>query len=545
MTPQYRLNQPDRSTRARPSVRGLKRLAAMVIVVVWASAALFGSEATAEPRTLEDVRRAWEVEHQPGTFEDQMAYQRHFRALFDALDDSDGAIVEAMLSPDPDSFSRWGLSLTPAEHAELLRRNETQKQLPKLAEAAVGSDWSEELVEGLAPDKTFGAFAGRWIDQLDGGRLVVALVESHPAYESAIARIDAERTRLVNESVLMNEDVRIETVTFTADQLYAVNRAFGEKYLDDPSMRRSAHMSASINEVHNRVDVYAEENWAREAKEFASAYPAGLVELTIVSDGALDFSSDLNPSGDWGAGNWHAGAKMQMLSGTGNLGTCTWGASARTASYTYLVTVAHCLGYDSVRDIDYDDNSIGTVSFWNDSLSSTSRRGARALGASSDVFTTPNAHTYVVAYHGTRGDLARLMVSNYSLVNDLNCYLENLNLCGRDIARRETTTETEVGDVKCAVMPSDVAYRCTTLYSNDAIYWGYDFIRQMNTTNETKSQGGDSGTGWKESTLLSGITRGHGPGPLNDTYFTHAYYIEASSYLDAIAVCGTTGACSN
>lgn len=527
------------------SIQSVRRtrlaIAAVLLAVLAGILTLIPSSADAIAAQVGDAQERWQAQHPSLDFDDQVDYQHHFRSLFDSLDSSDTAIESAMGATRANgSFERWGLNLTDVEHAELLRRERIQAEYPSVAAAAVGDGWSEELLEGLAPDGSFGSFAGRWIDQLDGGKLVIALAGDHPGFEAAQRRVLDERDRLVSDGRLEQTDVAIIEVTFTADDLHRVNREFGKIYVDDDDeLRMLVRMSASMNEQENRVDLYAEPSYLDQAKRFSSQYPDGLVNVVPVAEGEHEFTADLNPNSDWGAGNWHAGAKIRIVNGSGSTqGSCMWGASARTSVYAYVVTAAHCLGSA------YETNSLGTVAFWNGDHGSSSRRGVRAY-AVNDVIGDPNGTSFVVAYHGSRGDIARIMITNFGMVDDLDCFLEYMNQCSHDLVRRELTTETEVGDVKCAPMASDNAYRCTTLYSNDAFVWGYDFLRQMNTNNTTKSQPGDSGTGWIESTLLTGITRGHGSGPLNDTYFTHAYYVENSGYLGPTTTCGTSGVCGN
>lgn len=514
---------------------------AILLAIIAGTLTLIPVSADATAVDISEAQDQWQARHTSLDFDDQVDYQRHFRSLFDSLDSSDAAIESVMSDTRANgSFERWGLHLTDAEHVELLRRDEIQKEYPSIAAAAVGDDWSEELLEDLAPDGSLGAFAGRWIDQLNAGKLVVALAPDHPDFEAAQRRVLDERDRLVSDGKLEPTDVEIVEVKFTGDDLHRVNREFGEIYVDgDEKLRMLVRMSASINEQENRVDLYAEPLYLEQAKRFASQYPDGLVRVVAVAAGEYEFTDDVDPNSDWGAGKWHAGARIRVTNGSGSTqASCMWGASARTTSYAYVVTAAHCLGSA------YDTNSLGTVAFWNGSHGSSSRRGVRAY-AVNDVFSDPNGTSFVVAYHGSRGDIARIMITNFGMVDDLDCFLEDMDQCSHELVRRELTTETEVGDVKCAPMASDNAYRCTTLYSNDAFVWGYDWLRQMNTNNTTKSQGGDSGTGWIESTLLTGITKGHGSGPLNDTYFTHAYYVENSSYLGPTTICGASGVCGN
>jgi hypothetical protein len=488
---------------------------------------------------LESWRTEWTDDHLDSgrSFDEQLDYQRHFRSQFDFLDESDTAIGIAMSAAAGNgSFGRWGIEMTDEEYAEMSRRDRVQREFPLVAGAAVGDDWSEELLEGLDPNGSFGAFAGRWIDQQNGGRLVVALVPEHPEYASAIRRAEEARDELVQLGKLEMTDVVFIDAEFSADDLHRVNREFRELYLTNPAIgdRRSIGMSASMNPVENRVDLYAESAFLRAAGSFAAGYPEGLVEVVEVPDGALRGDDSVDPEDDWGAGNWHAGAKIDIFDGDiYGLGACQWGATARTTSYVYVVTAAHCLGYD--------DNDLGVTSWWNDYVSNDDARGIRTYGGD-DWIVDPNDHTYVVVYHGVYGDLARLSVSETQNVDDYDCYLEDSTLCGQEIWRREYTYETEIGDTKCVALASR-GWICATVNSNDAPISGYDNLRGIDTNSGNHSQDGDSGAGVYEDTLMMGIVKGHTGWWGYDTYMTHAYYILYST--GASAICGTSGVCNN
>lgn len=484
----------------------------------------------------EDSRSVFERAHPGGDYETELRYQQSFRDQFDFLVTTEEAFAKAFSEGVRNrSSERWGVDLSDIELAEMERRDRVQKEFPGLAAAVVGEDWSEELVEGLDPDGTFGAFAGRWIDQMDGGRLVIAVAESHPGSVQSLERLADALDAAIGRGSLVEDDVKVIFVRYSADDLYGVNGDFAVKYLEDNG-RRQIGMSASMSPTTNEVLIYAEHAWLAEAESFASTYPEGLVNVRLVPDGSLLVPGDTDPDDDWGHGDWHSGASLAIRDGSSELGICQWGATARTASYVYLVTAAHCLG-SANEDNDYDQDS-----WWNNSVADSEKRYAKT-NTGDDWISGPGSNVFVFKYHGVRGDLARLVINYPAAVDEHDCFLEDGVKCGKEISRREFTTETEIGDVKCVPLKTRSDYICATLNSNDAPILGYDFLRSVNTTSSTHSDGGDSGSGFKESTLLTGILRGHRPWPTYDTYFTHAYYIETSGYLAATAVCGTSGLC--
>jgi hypothetical protein len=508
------------------------------LVVAGSIAAVPATGANEGPKqtpTIESARASWESRNPDGDFDFRVGYHTRFRDQFDFLQDSDDVIAAVMaVSPTNDAPARWGLEMTDDEFREMVRRDRIQRELPSLAAAAVTGEWSEELVEGLEPEGSFGAFAGRWIDQQNGGKLVVALASNHPDYRSARDRVETGHSELMSAGRLDREDVLLVEVAFTADDLHRVNRDFARAFMSGVNPSDMAPMSASMAPVRNLVELHAEPSALPTAETFAANYPEGLVEVVPVPEGSLSGSDDLRPRDDWGAGNWHSGAGIKVYDGNLNfLGTCMWGATVRTNTYVYMVTAAHCLGYS---------NGSGVVAWYNDSASSGVRRGIKTHKGNDWI--TDRNDGYVVVYHGSRGDLARLAITETQNVADYDCYLESETWCSRWINRREATTETEIGDVKCVAFGKRDAYVCGVLYSNDVAKMFYDFLRGIDTDSNDHSQGGDSGAGWKEATLLTGINKGHFGYPTYNTYFTHAYYIESQSHLDADAVCGTSGLCN-
>lgn len=234
-----------------------------------------------------------------------VAYQVFFRSQTDFLDTS-LETIHARLAEQPDngSMERWGLYLSDAELAEMDRRQELARWYPELAAAAVGDDWSEELVEGLDPDGTFGAYAGHWIDPDNGDRLVLALVETHPDYDGALARVEARLQQLVAVGKLAATDVVLRSARYTADELYAVDAAFNDMYLT-PAAANVVVMSASINPIDNRVDLYTSPDWRGSAERFAAGYPADLVQIVEVPESDLRPEYQATPRTDWGYGAAH------------------------------------------------------------------------------------------------------------------------------------------------------------------------------------------------------------------------------------------------
>lgn len=513
-----------------------KILSVTLFCVVLAVAPSVGAD-TVSASSLNVVRTAWTLEFPQGDFDQRLGYQRDFRSQFDFLAEDDASIARVMgVAATNDAVERWGLKLSDQEYAELDRRVRIQKELPDIAAAAVGDAWSEELLEGLAAKDSFGAFGGRWIDQQNGGRLTIALSTEHPDYLIARSRVEAAVSDLVADQKLRQDDVAIVDVIFTADDLQRVNREFSHSFLERTD-RDSIGMSASMNPVENRVDLYTTPEWEVEAYDFASGFEAGLVNVIVRERDEWSGRPSTLPAADWGAGNWHAGARITIFNGSQTaLFGCGWGATGRTASYVYVITAAHCLGFPS--------NGSGQYSWWNNEVASSDRRGVRSSGGG-DIIASSVAHNFVLIYNGVRGDLARLAITHASNANDYDCYLESYTICGRHITRRELTTETDIGDVRCMSYATTAIYSCGTINSNDAAWVGKDYLRQVNLGSSNHADDGDSGGGWKTASLMTGIHLGDKACPNCDAVFTHAYYIEKSGYLALTSVCGTSTICNN
>lgn len=158
---------------------------------------------------------------------------------------------------------------------------------------------------------------------------------------------------------------------------------------------------------------------------------------------------------------------------------------------------------------------------------------------------------FIRYYNAERGDIARVAIYRPGATARYDCYLEGTTWCGRLMSRREYTSETNLNEWKCAArggiepgIRNSYSYVCARLISNDTPITGRKWIRRLDTDISTQSVDGDSGAGWKEGSLLTGIHLGSIGGSAADTIFTHAYYLENIPGIDANAVCGTSGLCT-
>ena len=472
-----------------------------------------------------------------GFFEVQFAYEQGYRARFDFLDSSSETTLTAMASGSSNgSYERYAVALSDEEVTEVDRRMMIQQNFAEVAASAVGDDWSEELVEGLDPKGSFGPVAGYWTDQGDGGRFQIAFVKEDQRSDQAREAVGQKVAELVSQGKLTRPgDVRIRDAEFSLDQIYAVNTDFAAEYIDSHLDPAGVGMTVSINVKENRADLYAEPRWQAEAQEFASRFPKGLVNIVNAEAGGLRDRAELDPRDDWGFGKWHAGAAIRVRHGDGSQeGGCTWGASSKTNTFTYVVTAAHCLG-----DGPYEDVNTGRVGFWNSSKAAAEQIGVRSFAGGDNIADWSNG--FVRYYQGPRGDIATISTDHHGVNADYSCYLEDFIWCDRHITGRALTGNTIVGNDYYAALGSTEMYLHFELLTNDAPITGRDYLRQLDSNGAT--QGGDSGSGWKFAGTLHGIHRSSGTNS-GDAVFTHAYYVENSSYLGR-TICGSGGNCDN
>lgn len=461
------------------------------------------------------------------SLEMQLQYEQHFRSKFDFLAEDTASTVRDMAHED---LSPYGAFLSDPDRTELERRMAIRPWFDDVVAAAVGPDYSEELIEGLAPGASFGALAGYWVDNLDGSRLQLALTADHPltpvAREAAEAKID----ELVADGAIAQDDVRIFEAPYSLDEIYKVNADFAAQYLDGVEHPERIRMSVSINVRDNVADLYVEPGWEDEAWRFALRHEPGLVNVVYAEAGDLSTTEDLSTRADWGLGNWHAGAQVRVKKdASGGDSLCTWGASAKTSTYSYIVLAAHCYGHSQ--------GSVG--SYWNSDKSGAALKWLVSYAGNDTL--SPKGSGFVRYYNSTRGDIMTVSTQQHVTNDDYDCYFENKNLCGRLISGRALTGDSMAGDWVWAALGRTDAYLGFEIVTHDAPLSGRDFMRELDSNSGT--QGGDSGAGFKNGSKMHGIY--HGRRNSNDNaIFTHAYYVEDSAYLGR-TICGSGGNCDN
>jgi hypothetical protein len=155
----------------------------------------------AQAPALAAARASWDVEMD---FVNHIYYQLRFRSQTDYLS-TEPAHLGTVLKDRPKNLGidTLGLYLTTGEAAELVRRQKLGDRIPLIRSALSESD---PIVEGQEPE--YGPnFAGVWQDQMDGGAIVVALVDPSLADQHKLGRIAGgkEHVRVIDVNYSWNQ----------------------------------------------------------------------------------------------------------------------------------------------------------------------------------------------------------------------------------------------------------------------------------------------------------------------------------------------------
>lgn len=498
---------------------------ALLLTVLTASASQ--SAAT----QIEDARLAWSLAHPALDFDASVAYQQAFRSEFDFAADDEATIATAMVyAEDNGSFEKYGLHLTDDEFAELERRGRISQELSRIKVAFVGTGLSEEDLHedpALTPQDVWGsAFAGSWIDQHEGGRLRIAVVGGSKDATAATLRASGVVDDLVRGGSLSVTDFELVPAEFSYADLVSAQEQWVDGATKIGALSDARGFASDIDLQANQLVVfYGSDSQLEYAEEFVRSMPDGMVRIGGQGPTVREIS---NPASnhDWP----HAGLVLHVeKQDSTSPVTCTWGLTARTSSYVYAITAAHCSPYRSEVD------NPPSYWEWENYTISTQSGGYRhdAYHGTRDV----SEDGYTFGRHWQSGDIMRIMITEWHM-DDYDCYHSGSD-CGTQIVRRELTSETEVNETKCASLPQTSPYYiCSTLTSNNYQIGNRTWIRRTN--HNLNDAGGDSGAGLKESTLATGILGAE----LDDdggALWTHAYYVENTL---GVTICGTSGVCN-
>jgi hypothetical protein len=425
------------------------------------------------------ARQAWESD---ADFVDQVDYQLEFRSHVDFMS-RDYEHIAALLTERPVNMGseEMGLYMSNAEVAEMERRDALGDRMDLVVEAVAGIG-QDDTVEGELPD--YGPnYGGIWQDQLDGGRIVLAVVDASLLDVESLHRIlgGADHLEIVEQPSTYNE---IEEY-----------RQMLESELEKLGVPSDVAAVCSDRGRLLEVRVADPESLP---ESFGNDVPPGAFEI-VGGDPVRDAARPVDQRHAWA--NQQPGLKVLLQSPNLYWGEwCTWGFNGHTPSFHYLITAAHCLqdgGYDTFAGYAYD---------------------LEVLQAGSSARNLTPTYPYVVSLRSNGSDVARIS-SPYA---DDNCYHGNHYAstpahCRWKMSARAFYNSWEIGsDRTCASLGSSAVYRC-----------GY--ILKVNHGGSRVRVGmpiapGDSGSGAQYQNRIDGIIAS--TTDWSDAIFVQAYYVQ-------------------
>lgn len=395
--------------------------------------------AAAQDPALALARASWD---QPLDFVHQVHYQLRFRSRFDFLS-SDLDHLGQLLRDRPENVGveNLGLFMTDAEADELLRRQELGDRLPDLARAA-GEEPAQE--EGAEPTRSEN-FAGVWQDQLDGGRLVVAVVDPSKVDRQALDRLAGG-----------SDNLKVIDVDHSWDEVNTI-RDRANKAIQEGDVEAGVRInSTSVGRV---IDIYGPDLKTIPA-DIVALVPDGLGSLTQ-KDLPVDQG---NPNTTHPESEQQPGLRIEFDPG----GNCTWGANGHTSSYNYMVFAGHC---------GPDPSFLG----WSDSVE---------IHQNNSFHLTPGSQFFY-----SKTDSGWDMERASSPQADSNCY-HAVGSCVRYIRWRALHNSWETNsDLVCASLGNTNDYECGLILEEYSTPPSSCTIGNRAVRYDIDTGGGDSGSG--------------------------------------------------
>lgn len=420
------------------------------------------------------VRELWEDDERLAL---QLDYQLEFRSYVDFMS-SDAAGLADLLSDRPlnHGIEELGLYMTAAEVAEMQRRSELGDRMGTIVEVVTGVD---ELVVPEGESPTYGAdFGGIWQDQLDGGRIVLAVVEG--------ASVDVGM---------------LATIAGGLDSIKVVEQRFSYDELQD--YKRLLWKELGVLGIAGDVAVVWDDHGMHiEVRVPDPVAASRLLSSTVDKDAYVVVKGEPMveagvPNSTHTLADQQPGLDIMVKDGVGRK-PCTWGFNGHTSTYHYIVTAGHCLAANANQS----GASVAQVDVWQNDQ--TSR----------DLTNNP----YVRSFDNATYDIARIE-SQYA--ND-NCYHgdpdQSSHHCAWTMSSRALHNSWELGsDQSCASLGTTNDYRCGYIFEENAGTSG-NRVRVAMTI-----MGGDSGSGMKWSNRIDGIITDRST---SQAFFQTAYHAQ-------------------
>lgn len=447
---------------------------------------LTASEIMESPQ-FDSVRSVWAAD---GSLLEQVDYQIDYRAQADYLQMNVAELANLLsVRPQNGGYQSLGLYLWDTEVQEMQRRAELGDKIDSVENLfALGDGQGEEGSEPNFADD----FAGIWQDQLDGGKIVIAVTAVDAVDMSSIASLigDSSSFRIIEQDYSYNElnglrDVLVGEVS---------------------SQGLDASVLVTTGAIGRTIEIRSLEPEAIAARleGVAPSDAYSIVEAAPFTELGL-------PQTQHSFTDQQPGLAIAVGSGSGTAGeSCTWGFNGHTGSYSYVVSAGHCASatYDTFTGWIYGDGLFEISQTY-----STSSPWPRII--------TPG-DTYLVSKNG----LYDMLRAESTYAND-NCYHGSGSgtgaHCQWPMANRASHNSWEIGsDQTCASLGKSNTYRCGYILEEN--FEGGRTVRA-----DIDNIGGDSGSGAKWDYTIDGIiVEGSG----TEVLFQTSYDVETQLGFD-------------
>lgn len=408
---------------------------------------------------FDNVRLEWESH---ADLVSQVDYQLEFRAYTDFMR-RDLTYLAELLTERPVNMGieRMGLYMSAQEATELKRRNALGDEMERLVEAITG------VKEGVGPEgeiPEYGPdFGGIWQDQLDGGIIVLAVVESADLNVAELNRIagGADNLKVVKQPYSYND------VENYRNQLV--------QELDELGI---AHDVAATHNDKGRLLEFRVEDPASIPTAFGSNVPADA--FSVVEGSPVIEAGYPDETHSWA--DQQPGLKIAFRTDSDWITNCGWGFNGHTSSYHYIVSAGHCHGATFEN---YSGNPGDDVQIWQNN---------------SSLRIVASSPAWVVSVDTSSYDATRIQ-SHYA---DDNCYHGDTDRpvdpdCRWPMKERAWHNSWEVGnDQTCVSLSNSADYRCGFILEEN--HAGGNKVRVG-----VSAQGGDSGSGFKWDYRIDGV----------------------------------------
>ncbi len=395
---------------------------------------------------------------------DQVDYQLAFRAQADYLDSTVEHLAGVLLDRAVE-IDDLELYFTKSEAAEFMRRKDLGETMEAI-EATLGGGLDAEDDQEARPHDD--DYVGVWMDQLNGGAIVVAVREGTGSRsERSIASLEVE----VGSVRVVEQALGLEDLTNLRDEIMAEARA-GQIALDADVVPGADGFKVEVTTLE-----------ATHAAELLAGPEAEYLRLVAEAPPAPSGNPlDLHSWADQQPG---LAIRLATTSGDSN---CGWGFNGHTSSYTYIVMAGHC-------GPTLYENYTG----WTGSAFEVSQTHQ----SSEPRIITPG-DTYVYSVY-TNGYDAKRVESSYA--ND-NCYhgkgASTAAHCEWPMHNRAGHNTWEPGsDTTCISLSKSNTYRCAFIEAENQCTFTSGNCRAVRVG--VGAQPGDSGSGAKATNTIDGV----------------------------------------